>query len=80
MNYRLEEAFRNKKHKYDQYCEGRTIPLIYEYNGKIYDKSLDLLSKTIPDFDPATLQRKLFTIIAQTNNKAKDLHCRLERE
>ena len=64
MDYRVEEAFQDKINKYTNNYRGCVIPLIFQYNGMIYEKSRDLIQRIIPDFDLAELQRDLFIIIA----------------
>lgn len=46
-NKRLEEAFQNKIKKYEQY--GKIIPVVIEYNGVIYGKSIKLLEEITKD-------------------------------
>ncbi|CAL6087886.1 Reverse_transcriptase (RNA-dependent DNA polymerase) [Hexamita inflata] len=65
-------AFKGKILKYGgTYSDNRVIPLVLRYNGTVYEKSMNLLTKYLPEITDSFLSKHCCLAVARANEEAK---------
>ncbi|CAL6074750.1 Putative_reverse transcriptase/endonuclease [Hexamita inflata] len=65
-------AFKGKILKYGgTYDDNRVIPLVLRYNGTVYEKSMNLLTKYLPEITDSFLSKYCCLAVARANEEAK---------
>ncbi|CAL6006572.1 Reverse_transcriptase (RNA-dependent DNA polymerase) [Hexamita inflata] len=65
-------AFKGKILKYGgTYGDNRVIPLVLRYNGTVYEKSMNLLTKYLPEITDSFLSKHCCLAVARANEEAK---------
>ncbi|CAL6041333.1 Hypothetical_protein [Hexamita inflata] len=65
-------AFKGKILKYGgTYGDNRVIPLVLRYNGTVYEKSMYLLTKYLPEITDSFLSKHCCLAVARANEEAK---------